>query len=85
MAWCKYEIFHIYRDAGGFEAWYEAISVIEYKGSMNSYGETQGHYLCDIKDKVTKVWFRTNHNTLPIPIRISDVSQYGYIVLVKRV
>ena len=80
-----FEMFLYFRDAGGFEAWYEAISVIEYKGSINNYGESQGHYLCDIKDKVTKVWFRTNDNAIPIPISISDVSQYGYIVLLKRV
>ena len=75
----------LFSDSGGSEAWYEAIAVIEYRGSMNITGESQGHYLCDIKDKVTKVWFRTNDNTLPIPISISDVSQYGYIVLFKRV
>ena len=85
MASCKYDIDLLLRDAEGFEAWYETISVIEYKGSVNNYGESQGHYQCDIKDKVKKVWFRTNDNTLPIPIRTSDVSQYGYIVLLKRV
>ena len=73
------------RDASGLEAWYEAVSVIEFDGSMNNRGESHGHYLCDIRDKITKKWFRTNDNSDPIQIRTSDVSQYGYIVLFKRV
>ena len=75
----------ILRDACGLEAWYEAISVIEFKGSITNTGGSQGHYLCDIRDKTTKKWFRTNDNTDPIQIRTSDVSQYGYVILFKRI
>ena len=69
----------------GFEVWYEALSVIEFKGTLNNDGESQGHYLCDVKDKITNQWFRTNDNRDPISIRPSDVSQNGYVVLYKRV
>ena len=44
-----------------------------------------GHYLCDIKENITNKWFRTNDNSDPMPIRTTDVSQYGYVVLFKRV
>ena len=69
----------------GFEVWYEALSVIEFKGTLNNDGESQGHYLCDVKDKITNQWFRTNDSSDPISIRSSDVSQFGYVVLYKRV
>ena len=76
---------HVSRDAEGCQDWYEAISVIEYKGRLSSTGDSQGHYMCDIKDNVTNRWFRTNDNSPPFPVRVSDVSQYGYVVLFKRV
>ena len=69
----------------GFEVWYEAVSVIEFKGTLNNDGESQGHYLCDVKDKISNQWFRTNDSSDPIYIRSSDVSQFGYVVLYKRV
>ena len=83
----KFKIYikFLLRDAFGLEAWYEAVSVIEFQGSINNRGGSHGHYLCDIKDKITKKWFRTNDNSDPIQIRTCDVSQYGYIVLFKRV
>ena len=59
--------------------------MIEFKGNINNEGESQGHYLCDIKENVTNKWFRTNDNSDPMPIRTIDVSQYGYVVLFKRV
>ena len=40
--------------------------------------------MCDIKDNITNMWFRTNDNSDPIQIRTSDVSQLGYVVLYKR-
>ena len=52
---------------------------------MKQTGELEGHYLCDIKNKVSNKWFRTNDNSDPIPIRSFDVSQYGYVILFKRV
>ena len=72
-------------DAQGTKDWYEVISVIEYRGRVIHTGESDGHYLCDVKDKRTNLWFRTNDNSLPIPVNINDVSQNGYVVLYKRV
>ena len=76
---------YILRDEAGFQTWYEAVSVIEYKGRLSSTGESQGHYICDVKDKNSNLWYRTNDNCDPINLRISDVSQNGYVVLYKRV
>ena len=77
----KYEYF---RDSEGFQGWYEAISVIEYNGRLNSSGESDGHYTCDIKENITNMWFKTNDSTDPFQIRVSDVSKHGYVVLYKR-
>ena len=75
----------MYRDASGAQTWYEAISVIEYSGRISPDGESGGHYFCDIKDKITNVWFRTNDSSLPVKIESYNVSQKGYVVLYKRV
>jgi uncharacterized UBP type Zn finger protein len=64
---------------------YETIAIIEYEGSIRSAGESQGHYICDVKDKSSKLWFKTNDNSNPIPIRIEDVSKLAYVILYKRV
>ena len=72
------------RDAGGFQTHYEAIAVIEYQGTLSSTGESHGHYICDIKDKNTNLWFKTNDNCAPVKIKVSDVSTNGYAILYKR-
>ena len=69
-----------FRDALGTQAWYQALSVIEYRGRVNLTGDSEGHYLCDVKNKETNLWFRTNDDSLPIPVNINDVSQNGYVV-----
>ena len=74
-----------FRDEQSNQDWYEAISVIEFDGTLNSSGESTGHYTCDIKESLLKTWFKTNDSSAPIPIRVSDVSQYGYVVLFKRI
>ena len=63
---------------------YEAIAVIEYKGTLSSTGESHGHYLCDIKDKKTNSWYKTNDNCDPVKISVSDVSKNGYAIMYKR-
>ena len=68
------------RDEQGNQTWYEALSVIEYRGKVSPTGESEGHYLCDIKEKIRNVWFRTNDNSFPVPIDRNDVSQKGYVV-----
>ena len=61
------------------------MSVIEYKGNLRSTGESDGHYICDIKDKSSGKWFRTNDNSDPIQIELEDVSKFGYVILYKKV
>ena len=63
---------------------YEPISVIEYQGVMSPTGVSQGHYICDVKNKSTNRWFRTNDNCEPVQIENSDVSKNGYVILLKR-
>ena len=63
---------------------YQPISILEYQGTMNSRGDSQGHYICDVKDVNSNKWFRTNDNREPLPIQESDVSKLGYIILFKR-
>jgi uncharacterized UBP type Zn finger protein len=75
----------IYRDSFGHESAYEAISIIEYKGSLRRTGESEGHYICDVKDKSSGKWFRTNDNLHPIQIELEDVSKFGYVILYKKV
>ena len=69
----------------GHESEYEVVSIIEYKGSLRSTGESEGHYICDIKDKSSGKWFRTNDNNNPIQIEPEDVSNFAYVILYKKV
>ena len=34
---------------------YEAIAVVEFDGRLSPAGESEGHYLCDIKEKVSNM------------------------------
>ena len=63
---------------------YEAVAVIEYQGTLSRAGVSQGHYICDIKDKETNLWFRTNDNRNPFQIGTSQVSKKASAVLFKR-
>ena len=60
------------------------MGVIEYRGSVTTSGHSEGHYICDVKDKFTGKWFRTNDNNLPIEISIENVSTCGYVILYKK-
>ena len=77
-------IFCFFRDFQGMDATYKAVSVLEFRGSINSSGESQGHYICDVQDKSTTSWFRTNDNSFPISINQDQVSKKAYVVLLKR-
>ena len=77
-------IFFFFRDFQGMDATYKAVSVLEFRGSINSSGESQGHYICDVQDKSTTSWFRTNDNSFPISINQDQVSKKAYVVLLKR-
>ena len=75
----------MFRDSTGQEAIYEAVAVLEYKGTMDSSGESRGHYICDVKHKDGKqIWFRTNDSSNPILIKEKEVSKYGFVILFKR-
>ena len=68
----------------GYEAEYEAMSIIEFEGSINSAGQSHGNYICDVQEQSSKLWYRRNDNCHPIPIRLEDVSKHAYIILLKR-
>ena len=72
------------RDGTGSEAWYEPISVVEFRGRLHPDGSSEGHYVCDVKENSSNKWFRTNDDNLPIPISTSEVSKLAYVVLFKR-
>ena len=75
----------LYRDAFGEHSWYEPISVVEHKGTLGQTGESSGHYICDVKQKGTSHWFRTDDEKEPIQIDASDVSKLAYAVLFRRI
>ena len=64
---------------------YEAIAVVIFTGRVDSFGQSHGHYTCDVKDKETNTWFRTNDSTDPVPIESKDVSKIPYVVLYNRI
>ena len=75
---------YFFRDVQGWEANYKVISAIEFRGSINAAGESQGHYICDIQEKFTQAWFRTNDNSIPVPIQQDEVTRKAYVVLLHR-
>ena len=68
----------------GHDEYYQAISIVEFEGSINSSGQSHGHYICDVEEQTSKVWFRTNDNSFPLPILLEDVSKNAYVVLLRR-
>ena len=75
---------HTFRDSEGNEAAYEAISVVEFDGSITFSGQSHGHYICDVQERSGNSWFRTNDNCYPIPITKDLVSKNAYVILLKR-
>ena len=76
----------IFRDIRGVVTTYEAIAIIEFAGNVESArGDSRGHYTCDIKDKSSGGWFRTNDNAIPKTIKSKDVSNLPYVVLYRKV
>ena len=78
------QIFFNFRDSNGSDAWYEPIGVIEHKGKLGESGLSGGHYVCDVKEKYSKQWFRTNDDCMPVQISSSEVSKQGYAILLRR-
>ena len=63
----------IYRDAGNFQTFYKANSVIQFKGNVTKTGQSNVHYIWDVKHSATKAWFRTNNDCDPFEIPISVI------------
>ena len=61
------------------------MAVIEFIGSLSRSGVSQGHYICDVKDANSKLWYRTDDSRFPVELKVSDVSKNPYVVMYKRV
>ena len=64
---------------------YEPVSIIDFQGTVRVTGESNGHYICDIKENSTGLWFRTNDNLEPRPISIEEVTKNAYVILYRKV
>ena len=74
----------ILRDSIGADVWYTPISIIEHRGLLSTSGPSAGHYVCDVKDKSTSKWFRTNDEQNPVQIDVAEVSNQAYAVLFMK-
>ena len=72
------------REWSGMYANYEPIALVEHQGHLSQDRETQGHYICDLEDKETLQWFRTNDNQIPIPIELEIVTKNPVVILYKK-
>ena len=63
---------------------YEAVAIIEFQGHVSSRGESAGHYICDIKHRLTESWLRTNDNRIPVPIEPDIVSNLANVILYRK-
>ena len=72
------------RDRSGNYSTFEPIAIVEHQGQLSQDGETQGHYICDLEDKETLKWFRTNDNQIPIPIELEHVTKNPVVTLYKK-
>ena len=73
------------RDADGYISGYKPIAIIEFQGTLSRAGISRGHYICDIQEKESNLWFRANDDCNPIQLSMSDVSKKAYAVLFKRI
>merc|ERR1711936_1329938 len=70
-------------DFNGRTAQFEPISIIHHIGHVIG-NRTQGHYLADVKNKITNSWFRTSDNAPPEDITEIGLTKMGYIILYKK-
>ena len=63
--------------------YYESIACIEFRGKINARGESNGHYIYDLKSAADGKWYRTNDNKEPQEISVKDVTKLAYVVLFK--
>lgn len=80
----NYIKYYVFRDDTGNSANYRAISLIEFQGTINSAGQSQGHYICDTHEQLNKIWFRTNDNSYPKAITQDQVTKRAYVILLQR-
>ena len=73
-----------FRDKADHVTKYEPVSIIEYRGRLNVACEAGGHYICDLKDKKSGMWYRTNDNNDPIQIYDINISKSAYVVLYRK-
>ena len=73
------------RDSKGQNNWYEPISIVEHAGSLSDFDSSSGHYTCFIKEKTTKMWFRTNDGQYTVQISANDVTKMAYVVLYRKI
>ena len=51
---------------------------------LSKSGPSAGHYVCDVKDRSTSKWFRTNDDHYPVEIDVAQVSNQAYAVLLVK-
>ena len=73
-----------FRDQDGSGSIYEPVAVISHHGQMTIDGEGQGHYTCYVKS-IDGHWYKTNDNTVPIPISKRKLSKDCAIVLYSKI
>ena len=73
-----------FRDKADHVTKYEPVSIIEFRGRLNAAGTSSGHYICDLKDKKSGMWYRTNDNNDPIQIDEINISKSAYVVLYNK-
>ena len=72
------------RDRSSTYSTFEPIALVEHQGHLSRDGETQGHYICDLEDKETLKWFRTNDNQIPMPVELRNVTKNPVVTLYKK-
>ena len=53
-------------------------------GNLQTSGTSTGHYVCDIKERTTNLWYRTNDDSYPIEIDVTEVSKQAYSIMFMR-
>ena len=72
-------------DSSGICLEYEPIAVIEKRDGLIAVGDSStGHYICDVKEKTTGLWLRTDDDKPIRKLSFSEVSKSGFIVMYKR-
>ena len=74
-----------YRDNSEETVQFNPVALIEHQGYMSEGGQTQGHYICDLQDKETGLWFRTNDNQKPVPISLNNVTNKPVVILYRKI